>query len=63
VILGHQSSVEINGVLSAQLHNVISTQLRRSDSLQVKVGNEGKARWSKADSYILVCKYVSHVCF
>jgi Myb-like DNA-binding domain len=42
---------------------VISTQLRRSDTLQCKTGNEGKARWSSVDRYILICKYVSRACF
>src|SRR5216684_6823226 len=45
------------------LRNVISKRLCRSDSLQGKPRNKGKARWSDMDSYILVSKYISCVCF
>ena len=48
-------------VIGSTRCNVISTQLRRFDTLQAKNGNEGKARWSKVDSYILICKYVLRV--
>lgn len=61
---GHQNSVRVNGVcaLVSSCKVLLFMQLCRTETLQGKIRNKGKARrWREKDNSILICKCVTYV--